>query len=186
MASLSRFEELALPHMEAAFNLAFWLLRSRSDAEDAVQEAYLRALRAFDGFRGDEIRPWLFAIVRNAAYRSLNMRRRAANVVSLDETLPGTGGEPGPAFQIATDEPSAEEAMIGVDERDLVRRALAELPPAFREVVVLREIEGLGYREIAEITGTVVGTVMSRLARGREHLRKTLARKAGKDQSNAM
>lgn len=186
MAPVSRFEQMALPHMEAAFNLAFWLLRSRSDAEDVVQEAYLRAFRAFAGFRGEEIRPWLFAIVRNAAYRALNSRQRSANVISLDEALPGRAGDDGPAPEIADPGPSAEELMIRSAERDLVRLALAELPPAFREVVVLREIEGLGYREIAEITGTVVGTVMSRLSRGREELRKALARKLAKDQSNAL
>ena len=85
MTSLSRFERLALPCMEAAYNLAFWLVRSRPDAEDVVQEAYLRALRSFGTFRGEDMRPWLLAIVRNAAYRWLNHRRRTGNVVSLEE-----------------------------------------------------------------------------------------------------
>ncbi|MFA6964499.1 MULTISPECIES: sigma-70 family RNA polymerase sigma factor [Bosea] len=182
----SRFEQLALPHQEAAFNLAYWLLRSRADAEDAVQEAFLRAFRAFDSFRGEEFRPWLFAIVRNVSYRMLNSRQRAANVISLDAALPGHDHEGGSYLNIAADEPSAEDVMMGEVDRDLVRLALAELPAAFREVVVLREIEGLGYREIAEITGTVVGTVMSRLSRGRMLLRQTLARKIGKDRSHAV
>ncbi|WP_103718955.1 sigma-70 family RNA polymerase sigma factor [Bosea psychrotolerans] len=182
----SRFEQLALPHQEAAFNLAYWLLRSRVDAEDAVQEAFLRAFRAFDSFRGEEFRPWLFAIVRNTAYRMLNSRQRAANVISLDAALSGHDHEGGSHLDIATDEPSAEDVMMAEVDRDLVRLALAKLPAAFREVVVLREIEGLGYREIAEITGTVVGTVMSRLSRGRMLLRQTLARKIGKDRSHVV
>ncbi|MDR6872683.1 RNA polymerase sigma-70 factor (ECF subfamily) [Bosea sp. BE125] len=182
----SRFEQLALPHQEAAFSLAFWLLSSRADAEDVVQEAFLRAFRAFDGFRGEDIRPWLFAIVRNAAYRTLNNRQRTANVISLDAAFHGREGDTGAPLDIAAEGPSAEDALIGKAERDLVRLALAELPTAFREVVVLREIEGLSYREISEITDTAVGTVMSRLSRGRLLLRRALARKTGKDCSHAL
>lgn len=185
MSSISRFERLALPCMDAAYNLAFWLVRSRVDAEDIVQEAYLRALRSFDTFRGDEMRPWLLAIVRNAAYRWLNHRRRAGNVVSLEEAYAGSTGEE-PGVQIAADEPSAEARLIGDAERDYVVRALAELPPAFREVLVLRELEGLSYREIAEVTGAPIGTVMSRLSRGRGELRKALTRLIEKDEQNAV
>jgi RNA polymerase sigma-70 factor, ECF subfamily len=170
--------------MEAAFNLAFWLVRSRADAEDIVQEAYLRAFRAFDGFRGDDMRPWLLAIVRNTAYRWLSNRRRSGTVISLEEAFAEGGGQS--ADDIASDEPTAEERLIGAAERDYVLRALAELPPAFREVLVLREIEGLAYREIAEVTGAPVGTVMSRLSRGRGELRKVLTRLMGKDEPNAM
>jgi RNA polymerase sigma-70 factor (ECF subfamily) len=185
MSSASRFERLALPQLEAAYNLAFWLTRSRPDADDIVQDAYVRALRAFDGFRGDDIKPWLLAIVRNVAYRWLANRQRARNIVSLEETLAGTTAE-SPMDQLASDEPSAEQMMMGAVERDYVLRALAELPPAFREVIVLREIEGLAYREIAEVTGTPVGTVMSRLARGRSELRKELKKLIEKDEPNAM
>jgi RNA polymerase sigma-70 factor (ECF subfamily) len=170
--------------MEAAFNLAFWLVRSRADAEDIVQEAYLRAFRAFDGFRGDDMRPWLLAIVRNTAYRWLSNRRRSGTVISLEEAFAEGRGQS--ADDIASDEPTAEERLIGAAERDYVLRALAELPPAFREVLVLREIEGLAYREIAEVTGAPVGTVMSRLSRGRGELRKVLTRLMGKDEPNAM
>lgn len=186
LSSLSRFERLALPCMEAAFNLAFWLLRSRTDAEDVVQEAYLRALRAFDGFRGDDMRPWLLAIVRNCAYRWLSNRRRSGSVVSLEEAFAGGGEDEGGGREIAADQPSAEERLIGAAEQDYVLRALAELPPAFREVLVLREIEGFSYREIAEVTGAPVGTVMSRLSRGRGELRKTLTRLIEKDEPNAV
>ncbi|MBO0741334.1 MAG: sigma-70 family RNA polymerase sigma factor [Hyphomicrobiaceae bacterium] len=183
MSSLRQFEPLALPCMEAAFNLAFWLVRSRADAEDIVQEAYLRAFRAFDGFRGGDMRPWLLAIVRNTAYRWLNNRRRSGTVISLEEAFAGSGQR---AEDIASDEPTAEERLIGAAERDYVLQALAELPTTFREVLVLREIEGLAYREIAEVTGVPVGTVMSRLSRGRAELRKLLTRLMGKDEPNAM
>jgi RNA polymerase sigma-70 factor, ECF subfamily len=184
LSSLRQFEPLALPCMEAAFNLAFWLVRSRADAEDIVQEAYLRAFRAFDGFRGGDMRPWLLAIVRNTAYRWLSNRRRSGTVISLEEAFAEGGGQS--VDEIASDEPTAEERLIGAAERDYVLRALAELPPAFREVLVLREIEGLAYREIAEVTGVPVGTVMSRLSRGRGELRKVLTRLMGKDEPNAM
>lgn len=186
MSSASRFERLALPHLEAAFNLAFWLSRSKPDAEDIVQEAYVRALRAFDGFRGDDIKPWLLAIVRNVAYRWLSKRKRAHNIVSLDESLAGSTDSSPISDQIASDEPSAEQLMVGAVEREYVLRALTELPPAFREVVVLREIEALSYREIAGVTGTPVGTVMSRLARGRSELRNVLKKLIEKDEPNAM
>ena len=186
MSNLSRFERLALPCMEAAYNLAFWLVRSRTDAEDVVQEAYLRALRSFETFRGEDIRPWLLAIVRNAAYRWLNQRRRFDNVVSLQEAYGGNAEEEGQRMEPVADVPSAEQQLIGAAERDYVLRALAELPPAFREAVVLREIEGLSYRGIAEVTGAPVGTVMSRLSRGREELRKALRRLMEKDEPNAV
>ena len=186
LSSLPRFEPLALPCMEAAFNLAFWLVRSRPDAEDIVQEAYLRAFRAFDSFRGDDIRPWLLAIVRNTAYRWLSNRRRSGTVISLEQAFADGGDEGTDARQIAANEPTAEERLIGAAERDYVQRALAELPPAFREVLVLREIEGFSYRDIAEVTGAPIGTVMSRLSRGRGELRKVLTRLIEKDEPNAM
>jgi RNA polymerase sigma-70 factor (ECF subfamily) len=173
LSALSRFERLALPCMDAAYNLAFWLVRSRTDAEDVVQEAYLRALRSFDTFRGEDMQPWLLAIVRSAAYRWANNRRRADNVISLEEAY-------------AANEPSAEARLIGAAERDYVVRALAELPPAFREVLVLRELEGLPYRDIAAVTGAPIGTVMSRLSRGRGELRKALTRLIEKDEPNAV
>jgi RNA polymerase sigma-70 factor, ECF subfamily len=186
LSSLPRFEPLALPCMEAAFNLAFWLVRSRPDAEDVVQEAYLRAFRAFDSFRGEDIRPWLLAIVRNTAYRWLSNRRRSGTVISLEEAFAGNGDDGAGAREIASGEPSAEERLIGAAERDYVVRALAELPPAFREVLVLREIEGFSYREIAEVTGAPIGTIMSRLSRGRGELRKVLTRLIEKDEPNAV
>ena len=138
MSNLSRFKRLALPHMGTAFNLAFGLSRSRPDAEDIVQEAYLRALRSFGGFRGEDLRPWLLAIVRNAAYRWLAARQRAGNVVSLEETLSGHGADSLRPHEAASDEPSAEQRLVDAAERDCVLRALAELPPAFREAPARR------------------------------------------------
>jgi RNA polymerase sigma-70 factor (ECF subfamily) len=182
---LSSFERLTLPHLDAAFNLAFLLVRSEPDAEDIVQDSYMRAFRGFHGFAGTDVKPWLLAIVRNAAYRWLSNRRRSTNVVSLDEGFGGPGGASA-ELQIASEEPTAEAQLIGEVDRRLVRNALAELPPIFREVVVLREIEGLAYREISRVTGAPVGTVMSRLARGRRELRKVLGRLMDEDQSNAL
>jgi RNA polymerase sigma-70 factor (ECF subfamily) len=176
---------LALPHLDAAFNLALWLVRSEPDAEDIVQESYMRAFRGFHGFAGTDIKPWLLAIVRNAAYRWLSNRRRAANVISLDEAFGGPGEEPGES-QIASEDPTPEAQLIGEVDRNLVRSALAELPPIFREAMVLREIEGLAYREISQVTGAPIGTVMSRLARGRRELRKALNRLMEKNKPNAL
>jgi RNA polymerase sigma-70 factor, ECF subfamily len=185
MSQRSSFERLTLPHLDAAFNLAFWLVRSAPDAEDIVQESYMRAFRAFQGFAGTDAKPWLLAIVRNAAYRWLSNRRRAENVISLDEALGGRSEEPAEA-QVASEDPTPEAQLIGEVDRGLVRRALAELPPVFREIVVLREIEGLAYREISRVTGTPLGTVMSRLARGRRELRKIMRRLMDEDKPNAL
>lgn len=185
MDQRSGFERLTLPHLDAAFNLAFWLVRSEADAQDIVQDAYLRAFRGFHGFAGADARPWLLAIVRNAAYRWLSNRRRSANVVSLDEAFGSPGDEPA-EMQIASDDPTPEVHLMGEVDRDLVHRALAELPPIFREVIVLREIEGLAYREISRVTGAPIGTVMSRLARGRRELRRVLSRLMDQDKPHAV
>jgi len=181
MTERTRFERLALPHMDAVFNLAFWLLRSRCDAEDAVQDAYLRAYRGFSAFEGEDIRPWLLRIVRNVAFRKLADHKRSSNVISFDAAV---SGEPA-ALQVPADEASAEDMMIGAGERLAVKRALAELAPIYREVVVLREIEAMSYRQIAELAGVPIGTVMSRLARARGELRKALTRMR-EDERNAM
>jgi RNA polymerase sigma-70 factor (ECF subfamily) len=185
MGQLSSFDQLMLPHLDAAYNLAFWLARSESDAEDIVQESYMRAFRGFRGFIGPDAKPWLLAIVRNTAYRWLSNRRRSANVISLDEAFGGPGEEPTEP-QIASPDPTPEYQLIGEVDRSLVRSALAELPPVFREVVMLREIEGLSYREISQVTGAPIGTVMSRLARGRRELRKALTRIMIRDEPHAV
>src|SRR5262245_36592915 len=142
MSQRSSFERLTLPHLDAAFNLAFWLVRSAPDAEDIVQESYMRAFRAFQGFAGTDAKPWLLAIVRNAAYRWLSNRRGAENGISLEESFGSRGEEPAEA-QVASEDPTPEAQLMGEVDRGLVRSALAELPPIFREVIVLREIEGL-------------------------------------------
>jgi len=183
MSSLP-FEQLAIKHLAAAYNLAFWLVRSRADAEDVVQDAYLRALRAFQNFHGDDMRPWLLAIVRHTAYRWLSNRRRAGNVISIEEAFAaGTARE---LAELVDTKPNAEARLIGAAEQHYVVRALAELPPAFREVVVLREIEGLSYRDIAEVTDAPIGTVMSRLARARRDLRQILTQLLAKDEPDAL
>jgi RNA polymerase sigma-70 factor (ECF subfamily) len=180
------FEQSALPHLDAAHNLAYWLVRSRPDAEDIVQDAFVRAFRAFGTFRGGDIKPWLLTIVRNVAYRWLAVRKRGSNVISIEDAFAPQGSEASAEAWIASEEPSPEALLIGAQERARVLNALAELPPAFREVLVLREIEELSYSEIADIIGTPVGTVMSRLARARGELRKRLGALIEKEEKNAL
>jgi RNA polymerase sigma-70 factor (ECF subfamily) len=159
------FEALVLPHLGAAWNLARWLMHNDHDAEDVVQEAMLRAHRFFDGFRGTQCRPWLLAIVRNTAFSWMEANR---TTVPLAE-----GGEDHGAGGIAPDTP--ETLASRGDDRKRINAALARLPLEFREVVVLRELEDLSYRDIAQVTAVPVGTVMSRLARGRKLLGAYLA-----------
>ncbi len=158
-----RFEELLLPHLGAAYNLARWLTGGAQDAEDLVQEAYLRALKSFTGFQGTDGRVWLLAIVRNSCYTWLRLRRARATA-AFDE---GTSGVP-------ADGPSPEAVALREEDRQAVRRAIDTLPPEYREVVVLREIEGLAYKEIAAVSRIPLGTVMSRLARARAQLQQQL------------
>jgi RNA polymerase sigma-70 factor (ECF subfamily) len=186
MRQRTAFERLALPHMAAAYNLAFWLTRSRADAEDIVQDAYVRAFRAFATFKGDDLKPWLLTIVRNVAYRWLSHRRRSGNVISMQAAVAARGDEPNSWEAIASEEPSAENLLIRTEEQDLVLDALAVLPPAFREILVLREIEELSYDEIAKVIGSPTGTVMSRLSRARAELRSRIKALMDKDGQNAM
>jgi len=162
-----RFELLALPHLDAAYNLARWLTGNDEDAQDVVQEAVLRALRYFASFRGDNARPWLLQIVRHTCFAWMK-RNRPALVVPFDDE-----DESGGAWH----EPSPDEPFMAVvrgDERAQINQALANLPVAFREVLVLREMEDLSYREIAAIADVPVGTVMSRLSRARNLMRVAL------------
>ena len=185
-AMRTNFEQAAMPHLDAAHNLAYWLVRSRADAEDIVQDAFLRAFRAYDTFRGDDIKPWLLAIVRNVAYRWLSVSQRTSNVVPIEEAFGSRSGETLAEAQLASEEPSAEALLIGAQERARVLDALAKLPPAFREVLVLREIEELPYGEIADVIGSPIGTVMSRLSRARAELRTMLKASIEKDEKDAM
>jgi RNA polymerase sigma-70 factor (ECF subfamily) len=155
-----RFEALALPHMDAAYNLARWLSRSPSDADDIVQDAMLRAFRAFDGFRGGDIKAWLLTIVRNC-WRSSGAAERRRGHTELDEDLAADGAGPEDTADVAS-------------RRRRLDAALALLPEEFREALVLREMEDMSYREIAEITAAPIGTVMSRLARARALLRERI------------
>ena len=153
-----RFEQLVLPHLDAAFNLARWLLRRREDAEDVAQEAMLRAWRFFLGFHGGDARAWLLQIVRNTCYTWLEKNRPMELSVQFNEELHLDG--------CATPETIA----IAGDERECLTRALETLPPRFREVIILRELEGYSYKEIATIASIPIGTVMSSLSRARRHL----------------
>lgn len=185
MNRLAEFEQRALPCLDAAHNLAFWLVRSRPDAEDIVQDAFLRAFKAFDACTGEDIKPWLLAIVRNLAYRWLAARKKAANVISLEEAVSARTGS-GEGIELAAEEASAEDLLIGQAERALVAAALSELAPPFREAIVLREIEGLSYRDIANVAGVPVGTVMSRLSRGRAQLKARLTELFEKEDRDAV
>lgn len=156
-----RFEALALPHMDAAYNLARWLARSPAEAEDVVQDAMLRAFKAFDGWRGENVKPWLLAIVRNCwRSRAADAHRRA------HAPLPDEDGQP-----LAFEGPDPEAEAVRLSDRRRLDAMIAALPPEFREVLILREMEDMSYREIAEATGAPIGTVMSRLARARASLK---------------
>ncbi|MCA8203282.1 RNA polymerase sigma factor [Burkholderia sp. AU33545] len=160
-----RFRALVLPHLDAAYNLARWLSGNAGDADDVVQDACMRALRFVDSCRGDNARPWLLTIVRHTWYTEWR-RRTHAHEVALPDTLDDT--EVPDDWQPATEDPLAQ--LLRGENVRLVNAALAKLPPEYREVLVLREMEDLSYREIAAIADVPVGTVMSRLARGRRRL----------------
>ena len=156
-----RFEAQALPHLDAAYNLARWLARSPADADDIVQEAMLRAFRGFDGFRGADAKPWLLTIVRNVFISAIPRARRRS------EPLP----EDGKANTLIDGGPDPEHAAVRADHGRKLDRVIAALPQEFREVLVLREMEDMSYRDIAQLTGAPIGTVMSRLARARALLK---------------
>jgi RNA polymerase sigma factor (sigma-70 family) len=159
-----RFEALAMPHLDAATNLARWLSRDGQEADDIVQDAMLRAFRSFDGFRGEAVRPWLLAIVRNCHRDALEQKKRhAADPLDLDGEIPLAAGGPTP-----------EASAIQQANSRILDKAIAALPEEFREVVILRELEEMSYRDIATLTGAPIGTVMSRLARGRALLKAEL------------
>ena len=165
------FEAVVLPHLDAAFNVARWLTRDDQEAQEIVQEAFVRALRFFAGYRGGDGKAWLLAIVRNTFFS----RKRGGNprdtMTEFDEEVHGVDrAEPGP-----------EAALLIAEDARTVARALEELPVEFREVLVLREIEGLSYKEIAEVTGLPIGTVMSRLARARRRMQVQLTGRQRKE-----
>jgi RNA polymerase sigma-70 factor (ECF subfamily) len=161
-AQARRFRDAALPHLDEVYTLARYLLRNVADAEDAVQECYLRALRHFDTFRGGPIRPWLLAILRNVCFAT----HRQRNSGEPQDAVPDDAV---PLWRNAA--PTPEALMLRAHDDETVRRLVGALPQDYREVIVLREINELSYREIADVIGAPVGTVMSRLARGRALLR---------------
>src|SRR5437016_2763349 len=164
----ARFEQLVLPHLDAAFNLARWLLRRREDSEDVTQEAMLRAYRFFNRFHGGEARAWLLQIVRNTCYTWLEKNRPAELMIEFNEEV--------------HQQPSANPETLAsqANDRERLMRALESLPARAREVLVLRELEGCSYKEIAEIASIPIGTVMSTLARARERLQQVLIRSTGR------
>ena len=164
-----RFEQVVLPHLPAAYNLARWLVRSDQDAEDVVQEAYLRAFKFFDGYRGGESRSWLLTIVRNSCYSWLQRNRARELTDPIDDSHE----------EALIDFANPELRLLREADAQMVREALAGLPLEFREVMVMREMEELSYKEIAAIADLPIGTVMSRLARGRKRLYSLLAIRMG-------
>jgi len=162
---LASFEATMLPHMDAAYNLARWLLRNEQDAQDIVQEAYLRAFKSFSGFHGSNGRAWLLTIVRNTAYTLLKKNHAVDLTTPFDEEIHASGRE------------SVSPAAIleHAEDAELIKNAMNELPAEFREILTLRHQEELSYQEIGEILKIPVGTVMSRLARARAKLREYLA-----------
>jgi RNA polymerase sigma-70 factor (ECF subfamily) len=165
-----------LPHLPAAYRLARWLLHNDHDAEDVVQDAYLRAFKSFGRFHGDDGRSWLLAVVRNACYTWLGRRRGREATASFDDRLHDGG----------SDAMNPERLFLQKANGELLRSALEELPVEFREVVVLRELEGYSYKEIAAVADMPLGTVMSRLARARERLRHILARRLQEEVTDAL
>jgi RNA polymerase sigma-70 factor (ECF subfamily) len=170
------FEEVVLPHLDAAYNLARWLVGKPQDAEDIVQEAYLRAFKFFGGYQGGDARAWVLKIVRNTGYSFLEKNRPAELAEEFDEEV----------HKAVVEQPGAEAALLQSADRRMLREALDELPVNFREVIVLRELEGMSYKEIAEVKGVPIGTVMSSLARARTQLRERLIRLRAKEEQGGL
>jgi RNA polymerase sigma-70 factor (ECF subfamily) len=166
---LRSFELTVLPHLDAAYNLARWLCGNDQDAQDVAQEALLRAFKFFGHFRGGNARAWLLTIVRNAFYTWLRKNRPPAPTIELDEE----------ALDVEDASVNADVLNARLGNVEAVRRALEDLPVEFREIIILREMEGFSYKEISELAEVPIGTVMSRLARARKQLQKQLAREFG-------
>jgi RNA polymerase sigma-70 factor (ECF subfamily) len=163
MGKRARFEAVVIPHLGAAYNLARWLTRNDHDAEDVTQEAYLRALKFFDGFRGGDGRAWLLAIVRNTCFTWLKRNHPKEIQSTIDDQV-----------ETLESDVSPEAELIQKADAQVIRRALEDLPAEYREVIVLREMEELSYKEIAELIDIPLGTVMSRLARARKRLQEAV------------
>ena len=170
----ARFARLVLPYLGDAFSLARWITGNRTDAEDVVQEASLRAFRAIGSFADGSSRAWVLTIVRNTAYSW--MRKNRPSVVIIVEDLEAV--EAAQADADAPDDRTPETALIAKADAACLEAAIADLPTAYRETLILRDVQGLAYREISQVTGVPIGTVMSRLARGRNRVIKAIGRKA--------
>jgi RNA polymerase sigma-70 factor, ECF subfamily len=168
---LTSFERVVLPHLDAAYNLAYWLTRQDCDAQDVVQEALLRAYKFIHGFHGGDGRAWLLTIVRNTSFTWLERNRTRQPVQTFEEEI----------HSGARVSASPEAPLLEREDEGLVRQAIEQLPPEFREAIVLRELEGLSYKEIAEIAGIPLGTVMSRLARARDQLQQHLSHRMSEE-----
>ena len=173
---LQRFEQAIMPHLDAAYNLARWLTRNDTDAEDVVQEAYLRAFKFFGGFHGADGRSWLLTIVRNTCYTWMQHNRSAELSVPLDDEL----------HEIESKDLNPEALLLQSAETQMLRQALEELPLEFREVIVLRELEELSYKQIADVVEIPLGTVMSRLARARKRLQQILTSRGNRKTSREL
>src|SRR6476660_746751 len=166
-AKQMNFEETLLPHLNAAYNLARWLTRNPDDAQDIVQEAYLRAFRFFGGFHGSDGRSWFLTIVRNISYTWLKQNKSLELVTAFDDNL---------LYLNESGAPDPETSQVLKSESEIVLAAVDQLPLEFREVIVLRDLEELSYKEISQLLNIPIGTVMSRLARARKRLQKTLCK----------
>jgi RNA polymerase sigma-70 factor, ECF subfamily len=162
----SEFERQVLPHLDAAYNLARFIMRNDHDAEDVVQESSMKAFRFFEGFRGENSRAWFLTIVRNTAFTALKRNRMDEESVVFEEELHG-GQMPALDAGVAIDR---------VQDQQTVRTAIEQLPAEFREAITLRELEGMSYKEIADVVGAPIGTIMSRLARARRQLQLLLTK----------
>jgi RNA polymerase sigma-70 factor (ECF subfamily) len=162
---LASFETAVLPHLDAAYNLARWLTRNDADAEDVVQEAYLRAFRFFGGFHGEDGRAWLLGIVRNTSYTWMQRNRSPELNMALDDET----------HEAESHDLDPEALLLQKADAQMLRQAVEELPVEFREVLVLRELDEMSYKQIAIVADLPLGTVMSRLARARKRLQQILA-----------
>src|ERR1700677_3668350 len=167
------FKQVFLPHLDAAYNLARWLLRNDQDAEDAVQEAYMRAYKAFARFRGGDGKAWFMTILRNVCYTMIKKLRSHETPEPFDEEIHQPTGESG-----------TQEAFRQKANAETLHCALDKLPDEFREIIVLHDLEGLAYKEIAAVVGIPIGTVMSRLARARGRLRAEIIASTSKEASS--
>jgi RNA polymerase sigma-70 factor (ECF subfamily) len=166
---------MLVTHLDAAYNLARWLMRNETEAEDAVQEAYVRAISHFGAFRGGDGRAWLLTIVRNGCYDRMKQRGNSAQTADFDEAIHSGGRQT----------PNPETALLLTERSELLKKSLAELTAEYREVLVLRELEQLSYQQIANIVGIPLGTVMSRLSRARLQLHQSLLNSMGPERIDA-